>query len=65
MEGPIPLPPGNGGKSSDDTQPPKAFPAALGGPLCRAASRPIPSIRSSLWMRAQFYFRFIGFTSLH
>ena len=33
---------------------------ALGGPLCCPAFRSDLSLRNSLWMRCQLYFRFIG-----
>lgn len=36
------------------------FPRALCEPLFCSALRPVPSIGGSLWVRLQFYFRFIG-----
>ena len=36
------------------------FPRALCEPFVCSAFRPVPSIGGSLWVRLQFYFRFIG-----
>ena len=36
------------------------FPRALSEPFVCSAFRPVPSIGGSLWVRLQFYFRFIG-----
>jgi len=41
------------------------FPRALCEPFVCAAFRPFPSNGGSLWVRLQFYFRFIGLKHLY
>ena len=36
-------------------------PSALGGPFAAPLFAPLSAMRNSLWMRLQFYFRFVGF----